>query len=466
MKRCRYHPLEAAVWLDPVIDYGYCERCVDLKTTIGDVVEARSFVGGRDLQPLSGARMQPAFWEALPQVVTYVLRPAALMVLGVFTVLAAFAARLPEWVDLAALLFIAFLLTGYGGLVLLNSAEGDRQPPQVAALGRMDMTFSGSLFALNAIVIGIPLVVAYLGQGALAALLYLLLVCLYPCWVITLVLHRELSDALSVQQWGEVFKRIPGDYVVLAGFVLLLSLLGAGFYGMLDGEVPPTVLYVLSVTVLGGGYLIVCHAIGYSIDYSQHELDYQTREGKARARRLQAIDTLEAKLFVLVKAGHYETLRSELTKALKKQPRDVRKHEWLHRLLLAVGDEDALFDHAEVYLRALQQTGDDARLYYLYDSLRKRRADFAPNEPELRHVLAEQALMRGKQRDALVFLHKFHERYPNYPRIPDAYLVAAKCFLALEGEEEKARTFLRYIKSKYPSSPATAEAESLLAKLG
>lgn len=462
MKTCRYHPLEAAAWLDPVVDYGYCERCVEIKRTDGERLGARSYVGGRDLEALGGSRAQPAFWEALPQIINYVLRPAALTVLGVFVVLAAFCAQLPEWVDVGAILCIAFLLTGYGGLILLGSAEGGQQPPQPTALGRIDTRFSGSLFVLNALVIALPLLVAYLGQGALAALMYLLLVCLYPGWVMSLVMHRELADALSVQQWIEVFKRIPGDYVVLTGFVLLLSLLGAGFYNMLQNEVPQAVLYVLSVAVLGSGFLIVCHTIGYSIHHAQYELDYQTREGKAQARRLQAIDPVEAKLLVLVKAGQYDVLRGELTKVLKKQPRDVRKHEWLHRLLVALGDEDALFDHADVYLLALQQSGDDARLYYLFESLRKRRADFVPNEPELRHVLAEQALMRGKQREALQFLHKFHERYPNYPRIADAYLVAAKCFMALEGEQEKARTFLRYVQQKYPNSPATAEARALL----
>ena len=79
--------------------------------------------------------------------------------------------------------------------------------------------------------------------------------------------------------------------------------------------------------------------------------------------------------------------------------------------------------------------------------------------------MADALLQRHKTREALSLLRNLHQRFPDYPDIPRAYLLAARGFAEGLGQLEPAQKLLTFIRARYPGSPLVAEAASLQATL-
>jgi hypothetical protein len=65
-------------------------------------------------------------------------------------------------------------------------------------------------------------------------------------------------------------------------------------------------------------------------------------------------------------------------------------------------------------------------------------------------------------------LRNLHQRFPEYPHIPRAYLLAARGFAEGLGQMEPAQQLLGFIRKRYPASPLLGEVanlEAIIAKL-
>jgi tetratricopeptide (TPR) repeat protein len=463
MNQCKYHPLDAATWHDRRSGRFLCERCVELVQT--EEPGAIDLISKRELEPLSGRAGMPAFWEILPEVFAYPSHLNGLASVGLCVLLGMVATLPGTGFALAVLPVALFLLAGYGEMAMRAVADGDTVPPQPLAAIQMNLKNGSGLFVILALALGIPLGVGYLGWPWLAGFLFFMINLVFPAAVVNLMVHHEVGSALSFQQWQWVVKQIGGEYLMLVLFTLAVSLVGAWLYQMLANEVPLPVLVGVCVAALGWLLLAACFVMGYSLRRMQRELGYETREQRTRQRRTQAMDVEDNRLMMMVRRGLFDEARQFLIKSVKKNANDLRRHDQLHRLLMEMKDTDAVFDHAEVYLAALQRDGDDARLAYLYKQLHEIRPEYLPDEPAVRHALAVQAQVRGQHRECLTLLSRLHERYPNYIDIPGAYLIAARSFQTMPEQHLQAVALLKYIQHKYPDYRQQKQVAQLLSEL-
>ena len=84
----------------------------------------------------------------------------------------------------------------------------------------------------------------------------------------------------------------------------------------------------------------------------------------------------------------------------------------------------------------------------------------------LKRLLAEEddISVTGETADAseaLSLLRNLHQRFPQYPQIPRAYLLAARGFAEGLGQLEPAGKLLAFIRQRYPDTPLLAEVASL-----
>ena len=84
-----------------------------------------------------------------------------------------------------------------------------------------------------------------------------------------------------------------------------------------------------------------------------------------------------------------------------------------------------------------------------------------PDDPLVCERIAEVLLQRHKAREALSLLRNLHQRFPQYPQIPRAYLLAARGFAEGLGQLEPAGKLLAFIRQRYPDTPLLAEVASL-----
>jgi TolA-binding protein len=89
------------------------------------------------------------------------------------------------------------------------------------------------------------------------------------------------------------------------------------------------------------------------------------------------------------------------------------------------------------------------------------QADFLPADALLCEQLAGALLARHKTREGLSLLRNLHQRFPDYPHIPRAYLLAARGFAEGLGQLQPAQQLLGFIRARYPASPLLAEVASL-----
>ncbi|MNG25987.1 hypothetical protein D3C84_1109100 [compost metagenome] len=64
-------------------------------------------------------------------------------------------------------------------------------------------------------------------------------------------------------------------------------------------------------------------------------------------------------------------------------------------------------------------------------------------------------------REALSLLRNLHQRFPDYPHIPRAYLLAARGFAEGLGQLEPAQKLLAYVRARYPASPLLDQISAL-----
>ncbi len=92
---------------------------------------------------------------------------------------------------------------------------------------------------------------------------------------------------------------------------------------------------------------------------------------------------------------------------------------------------------------------------------RQLQGDYLPEDALVCEKVAEALLARHKTREGLSLLRNFHQRFPDYPHVPRAYLLAARGFAEGLGQLEPAQKLLGFIRSRYPGSPLLDEVDAL-----
>ncbi|KAF1061418.1 MAG: hypothetical protein GAK45_02226 [Pseudomonas citronellolis] len=123
-------------------------------------------------------------------------------------------------------------------------------------------------------------------------------------------------------------------------------------------------------------------------------------------------------------------------------------------------EREAFFEHLAHYLPLTESSHPQLAVGAWLHAL-QLQPDRRLDDPLLSERLAALLLERHKPREALALLRNLHQRFPDYPHIPRAYLLAARGFAEGLGQVEPAAKLLAYIRQRYPASPLLDDVERL-----
>ncbi len=462
---CKYHPLSPALWWSGDYETGYCERCVDYSETAAGSPKAKSFLTGSELEYLGSAHSAVPFWERIPAFFKYPFHSNGILFLAAVMLVGSIMTAIGGIITLAGMIFSLAAITKYGFMVIEQTARGDFNPPA------WNKAFSGDLSIFFKqigvqIVFGVFLAaVSFLGSELFNFLASLIVIFLMPASLMVFAMEEDIGSAVSPTHLLEFISRIGGAYFILYVFLILFSMAHVGFFSLLWGEVPETWLAPLFVSASLYFMLVAYHLMGYVIFQYQSALGFVSEDEKTVERRMKAIDPFDARIDVLAKEGRYEDCLKVFKKALHYHPNDFKKHDNLSKILVALDHREAALEHGNSYLTKLHQVGDDARLYFLYSYYQQLDPEFLPDDPGVRHVIAEQLYGRGKYDQVIKMLAKMHKLYPNYQDVPGAYYLLAETLFFGKGAGDKALQFLGFIQHNYPQYPKLEQVQALMAEI-
>lgn len=423
--------------------------------------KAKSFLTGTELEYLGSAHSATPFWERIPAFFKYPFHRNGVLFLVAVMIVGSLMTSIGGIIALLGLVLSLVAITKYGFLVIEHTARGVFNPPAWNKAFSSDLSIFFKQIGVQIIFGAFLAVVSLLGSELLSFLAYLIVVFLMPASLMVFAMEEDVGGAVNPAHLLEFIGRIGGAYFILYVFLILLSMAHIGFFSLLWGEVPDSWLAPLFVSASLYFILVAYHLMGYVIFQYQSALGFVSEDEKTAQRRMKSIDPFDARIGVLIKEGRYEDALKVFKKALHDHPNDFKKHDNLSKLLIALGDKETALEHGNSYLTRLHNMGDDARLYFLFNHYQQLDPEFLPDEPGVRHVIAEQLYGRGKFEQVIRLLAKMHNLYPNYTDIPGAYYLLAETLYFGKGAGDKALQFLGFIQHHYPMYPKMAKVTAL-----
>lgn len=402
------------------------------------------------------------FWQRLPEFFRYPLHAEPLTHM-VFWSLAMLVGALfsPRFVQLVAWLF--FIRYAYE--VLDETAIGRLDPDKYhvsSASGRDSLPYKQ--FAIFVALIFLLVFAARAGGLIYGAVLIFILLSL-PASVINLTMTRSFWAGVNPLAAISVMTTIGLPYLALCAFLFLLFASDATLLALLKPHLPLWLIMPVRNFVDMYFTLIMFHMMGYVV-YQNHQalgIDVLTPPNNARADGGEAPLSAEDAIGQLIGAGQIEEALDLAEDAQRSAPDDLRANARYHKLLALAGREDRLREHARTYLTLLldKRRGDEA--LKLFDEMRARDADFAPEQPAQLLPLARALRGRRRFKEALVLLKGFDKRFPAHADIPAVYLFVAQVLSENLHQDAFAQQILNGLLAHYPDHPTRIEARQLLA---
>jgi len=459
---CRYHPAQPATWQCPPCQRSYGDCCIPLNADTPDDAP-RCPLCTEQLHFLGAANSAQPFWERIPSFFIYALQGGPLAFAGVLALASLF---MPRVIVLWIILFS--VATKYFHSVIEASSQADREAPSLLS------AFTGEglgLFFKQLAVFLIAFAALWLAADFNSEALYwavnigLLLV--MPASIIRLALDKELGAALSPDQVGQVISAMGWRYLILCAFLFILWQSPGWVTYMLSSGLPRVVLMPIAAFLFAYFGVVMCAMMGYAVFQYQGPLGYVIADESGQASypaaeflRRRALAEAEIRL----KEGQSAQALETLTLALERDGNDLKLNERLHQLLYGLNARERCLRHLAHYLPLATRLSPALGAQALLNA-RQFKADYLPDDAVVCERLAEALLQRHKTREGLSLLRNLHQRFPDYPHVPRAYLLAARGFAEGLGQLEPAHKLLAFIRARYPQSPLLAEVAVLEAAL-
>ncbi|MGA4637466.1 hypothetical protein ACPA5B_26690 [Pseudomonas solani] len=459
---CKYHQSQPATWHCPPCERHFGDCCIPLNADEPNESPTCPLCRA-PLHFLGAANTAQPFWERIPQFFLFGLQTGPLAFAGLLALASLFMPRsLILWIVLFS------VATKYFHSVIEAASEGGREAPGLAT------AFVGegfSLFIKQLVVFlvafGVLWLVADFQSEALFWAVNIGLMLLMPASIIRLALNKELGAALSPEQLGEVIKAMGWRYLILCIFLFALWQSPDYVTYLLSHGLPRVVLLPIAAFLFGYFGVVMCAMMGYAVFQYQGALGFAIAEEGAQEglpaaewRRRRALAEAE----VRIKEGQSGTALETLTQALQRDPDDLKLNERFHQLLFGLNERSRCLRHLEHYLPLAARLNAPLGATALLNA-RQLQADYLPSDAQVCERIAAALIDRHKVREGLSLLRNLHQRFPDYPFIPRAYLLAARGFAEGLGQVEPARKLLGYIRARYPASPLLEDVKALEATL-
>lgn len=447
---------------------GLCRGCVaeDVRSALPSCALCRG-----QLQSLGLSQVVTPFWQRLPGVLAYGLKPSCLLFIAGFALLGLLNVLSP----LLGLLVWAVALR-YLVAVADDSAEGESQPPTfVSGLLQGD----NRIFIKQFVVVLLFASVSYAAATQLSALAGLALAAfflsVFPASTQLLIATRSLREALNPFSIAHLIRGIGWAYAVLSIVVCAFAFLAGASAHLLTAQLTLALAAPISMAV--ALYLAVAafHLLGYALYQYQHQLGFSggamsaapvsdTHPADSAHESRSAVAFAERQ----IEQGRYpEALRS-LNAALREDGNNLEAHETRFRLLLALRQGEAAQQQMEAWLTVVQGQRPTRKLQQCARALLLQYPQYRPPTAALTLGLAEVLHHARDARGALRLLLNMHQRYPDFNGIPKAYFLAARILSERLKDDTQALRLLGFIEKHYPQAKERqeiAEYHALLRKL-
>jgi hypothetical protein len=459
---CHYHPAQPATWLCRSCPRHYGDCCTPLNDDAPEDPPTCPLCASR-MEFLGAANTAQPFWERIPQFFGYGLQSGPLA----FSALIALASLfMPSSIILWTLLFS--IATKYFYSVIEASSEAQKAAPTLAS------AFTGagfSLFFKQLAVFILCFAALWMAASFESEGLYWLvnigLLLVMPASIIRLALDKTLGAALSPEEVGQVIKAMGWRYLILCAFLFILWQSPSWVTMMLSHGLPKVVLLPIAAFLFTYFAVVMCAMMGYAVFQYQGALGYVIAEedshnGFPAAEYLRRRAMAEAE--IRIKEGQSQQALETLTVALERTPDDLKLNERFHQLLFNLNARERCLRHLAHYLPLAARANPALAATALLNA-RKLQPDYMPDDAVACERTAGALLDRHKIREGLSLLRNLHQRFPDYPHIPRAYLLAARGFAEGLGQVEPAQKLLAFVRGRYPQSPLLTEVDALQAIL-
>lgn len=455
---CHYHPAQPATWHCPSCPRDYGDCCLPLNADDQDAVAVCPLCRSK-LSFLGAANSAQPFWLRIPKFFLYAFQVGPLA----FAALLALASLFMPSSKILWLILLS-VATKYLHSVIEASSQAQQEAPSLQS------AFVGEGFALFFRQLGVFIIAAavlWLAADFDSEALYwtvnLLIMLVLPASIIRLALEKELAAALSPELVGQVIKAMGWRYLILWAFLFILWQSPSYVTYMLSSGLPRVVLMPIAAALFAYFAVVMCAMMGYVVFQYQGALGYviadETQQNYfpvAEYQRRKALAEAEIRL----KEGQSAQALEILTQALERGPDDLKLNERFHQLLFGLNDRERCLRHLDHYLPLVARLNPPLAVSALLNA-RQLQADYLPADALLCEQLAGALLARHKHREGLSLLRNLHQRFPDYPHIPRAYLLAARGFAEGLGQLEPAQQLLGFIRARYPNSALLGEVASL-----
>jgi hypothetical protein len=462
---CHYHPAQPATWHCPSCPRDYGDCCVPLNADDHDLVAVCPLCRSK-LSFLGAANSAQPFWLRISTFFLYALQVGPLAFAALLALASLF---MPN----SKLLWLALLsvATKYLHSVIEASSQAQQEAPslQSAFVGEGLALFFKQLAVFILAAAALWLAADFDSEG-LYWLVNTLIMLVLPASIIRLALEKELAAALSPELVSQVIKAMGWRYLILWVFLFILWQSPNYVTYMLSQGLPRVVLVPIATAIFGYFAVVMCAMMGYVVVQYQGALGYVIAD-EAQQSHFPAVEYQRRKALaeaeIRLKEGQSAQALELLTVALERSPNDLKLNERFHQLLYGLNDRARCLRHLEHYLPLVARLNPALAVTALLNA-RQLKADFLPSDALLCEQLAGALLARHKNREGLSLLRNLHQRFPEYPHIPRAYLLAARGFAEGLGQMEPAQQLLGFIRKRYPASPLLGEVanlEAIIAKL-
>ena len=254
---CRYHPAIPARWYCFNCEMKMCSSCVqpgyrDTKLC----PQCRQAVSS-----LGVSHMITPFWRRLPKFFTYALKPSVLGFMVFMTVILFLTSLVPffGWL-LQLVILLGFMKYAY--VVLGETARGRFEAPP--ADWRISSEGMGMPLKQYAIFLLTGYIFYLLGGGILSILVLLVVFFALPATAMILATENSFFRAINPLIWGGTIVRIGLPYLVLYGFLLLLSGSSIAFTALFQDILPEVLMGGLFVFISMYYTIVMFSMIGYT----------------------------------------------------------------------------------------------------------------------------------------------------------------------------------------------------------
>jgi len=408
---------------------------------------------------LRGASIPP-FWQRLPAIFAYGLKPGSLAGIAAIAAGFAFARILPSIIGLAMYFVVLSGLFKMGFEVLDATARGRMEPPD-SYLGRFGLGIFWKQFGLWLVVGGLVFQALASLPPILAFAVAVALVLGLPAMTLVLAFEHSLFAAINPVTLIELVRRIGAPYLllclVLAGLAVLLLVAARAAVGLFGGF-----FGVLAAGAVNAYFLLVMfHLLGYVIYQFHEDLGIEADEegvgeGTLVEQAAQA-NPMAAEARTLLARGKRGQALALLSDATSGRGGDLSVHRLYHELLDEPARSAERARHAHLLMALELNAGEDRRALKVLQDEVAVDGDFQPGDGDTATALAQQSLRFGDHRLAIHLLTGFARRFPRHEETVPNYQTLARVLCEREGKDAEALEILDRLLKTFPDDPRLPE---------